>query len=116
VIAAATTNRLKNLSYDFEKLKSIMLEDGLTTVQLVWWESTEIFHSRNPFPVGGAVEDPVTGAAAAALGGYLRAAGLIPGPGTITSRQGEAMGRPSILSVEIPSRGGIVVTGTAVHL
>ena len=34
-----------------------------------WRESQYLFHSRNPFPVGGVVEDPATGAAAAALGG-----------------------------------------------
>jgi PhzF family phenazine biosynthesis protein len=90
--------------------------DGLTTLQLVWRESAGVFHARNPFPVGGVVEDPATGAAAAALGGYLRAAGLVTPPATIVIRQGEAMGRPSRLVVEIPARGGIVVTGTAVWL
>ena len=30
------------------------------------------FHARDPFPPGGVVEDPATGAAAAALGAYLR--------------------------------------------
>jgi predicted PhzF superfamily epimerase YddE/YHI9 len=35
-------------------------------------------------------------------------------PARIQIRQGEAMGRPSLLTVDIPSRGGIFVTGTAV--
>ena len=35
-----------------------------TTVQLVWREADDRFHSRNPFPPGGVVEDPATGAAA----------------------------------------------------
>ncbi len=116
VLAAATSNRLAKLQYDFEKLKALMLHDGLTTLQLVWRESSDVFHSRNPFPVGGVVEDPATGAAAAALGGYLRAAELIPVPSTIIIRQGEAMGRPSRLVVDIPVTGGIVVTGAAVQL
>jgi PhzF family phenazine biosynthesis protein len=93
-----------------------MLRDGLATLQLIWRESATVFHSRNPFPVGGVVEDPATGAAAAALGGYLRAAGLITAPTTIVIRQGEAMGRPSRLVVDIPISGGIVVTGTAVWM
>jgi len=75
-----------------------------------------VFHSRNPFPVGGVVEDPATGAAAAALGGYLRAAGLIPVPSTVTILQGEAMGRPSRIVVDVPVDGGIVVSGTGVWL
>jgi PhzF family phenazine biosynthesis protein len=88
----------------------------LTTLQLIWRENLAQFHARNPFPVGGVVEDPATGAAAAALGGYLRAARLIEVPATIIIRQGEAMGRPSLLTVDIPATGGIVVSGTAVHL
>ncbi|MDX2121410.1 MAG: phenazine biosynthesis protein PhzF, partial [Gemmatimonadota bacterium] len=52
----------------------------------------------------------------AALGGYLRAAGLVTPPVTITVRQGEAMGRPSRLTVTIPERGGIVVAGTAIPI
>jgi PhzF family phenazine biosynthesis protein len=75
-----------------------------------------VFHSRNPFPVGGVVEDPATGSAAAALGGYLRSAGLMAAPKTILIRQGEAMGRPSQLTVHIPVSGGIVVTGQAIRM
>ena len=48
-----------------------------TTVQLVWREDADAFHARDPFPPGGVVEDPATGAAAAAFGGYLRALGLV---------------------------------------
>ena len=116
VLAAATAERLQHLDYDFAALKAIMLADGLTTVQLVWRERPDLFHSRNPFPVGGVVEDPATGAAAAALGGYLREAGLVAAPSTLVIRQGEAMGRPSRLLVEIPETGGIVVRGSAVRI
>jgi PhzF family phenazine biosynthesis protein len=83
---------------------------------LVWRESDAVFHSRNPFPVGGVVEDPATGSAAAALGGYLRSAGLITVPGSFGIRQGEVMGRPSWIGVEVPVTGGIVVTGRAVRI
>ncbi|HEX5133534.1 MAG TPA: PhzF family phenazine biosynthesis isomerase [Candidatus Krumholzibacteria bacterium] len=116
VLAAARAERLATLEYDFDALQATMLRDGLTTLQLVWRESPGVFHSRNPFPVGGVVEDAATGAAAAALGGYLRAAGFVTPPASIVIRQGEAMGRPSRLVVDIPERGGIVVTGTAVRL
>ncbi|MGI9037328.1 MAG: PhzF family phenazine biosynthesis protein [Gemmatimonadota bacterium] len=116
VLAAKKAERLANLDYDFERMKSLMLADGLTTLQLIWREGDDLFHARDPFPVGGVVEDPATGAAAAALGGYLREAGLLEAPATITIRQGEAMGRPSRLQVEIPASGGIVVSGTAVPL
>jgi PhzF family phenazine biosynthesis protein len=116
VLAVNDPQRLAELNYDFEGLKALMLREELTTLQLVWRESMNVFHSRNPFPVGGVVEDPATGAAAAALGGYLREADLIAVPATVLIRQGEAMGRPSRLTVEIPVTGGIVVKGTAVPI
>lgn len=116
VLATESAERLATLNYDFDALKAVMLENDLTTVQLIWRENATTFHSRNPFPVGGVVEDPATGAAAAALGGYLRDAGLIEAPTTLLIWQGEAMGRPSRLMVEIPERGGIVVKGTAVAM
>lgn len=116
VLAVAHARRLAALDYDFDRLKAIMLAHDLTTLQLVWRENPSLFHARNPFPVGGVVEDPATGAAAAALGGYLRQAGLIQAPAVLTIRQGEAMGRPSLLTVEIPEQGGIIVTGAAVRI
>ncbi|UYG08333.1 PhzF family phenazine biosynthesis protein [Halomonas sp. M4R1S46] len=116
VLAVASKSRLDELHYDFPALKALMQREHLTTLQLVWRESASRFHARDPFPVGGVVEDPATGAAAAALGGYLRAAGSIDTPTRLTILQGEAMGRPSRLEVTVPSSGGIVVTGTAVDL
>ncbi len=116
VLAAASAERLARLAYDFDALKQLMLEAGLTTIQLVWRERADLFHARNPFPVGGVVEDPATGAAAAALGGYLRDAGLIDAPMRITILQGAEMGRPSRLDVRIPPAGGILVSGHAVDL
>jgi PhzF family phenazine biosynthesis protein len=116
VLAVTEQHRLNTLEYDFDRLKMLMLQAKLTTLQLIWQENEQLFHSRNPFPIGGIVEDPATGAAAAALGGYLRDAGLIVAPKTIVILQGEAMGRPSRIIVDIPSAGGIVVTGQAVWL
>lgn len=116
VIAVKDLSRLDELEYDFENLKTVMSRENLTTLQLVWRENDDMFHSRNPFPVGGVFEDPATGAAAAALGGYLRAANLIKVPATFNIRQGEAMGRPSQILVEIPTSGGIVVSGTAIRI
>ena len=115
VIAATERGRLSRLDYDFDALRKVMEDDGLTTIQLVWRESPTTFHSRNPFPVGGVVEDPATGAAAAALGGYLREAGLVEVPALITIFQGVDMGRPSHLTVDVPLSGGIVVSGPAVE-
>jgi PhzF family phenazine biosynthesis protein len=116
VLAVREPARLAALDYDFAALKALMLAEGLTTLQLVHREDAHAFTARNPFPVGGIVEDPATGAAAAALGGYLRDAGLLAAPATLVIRQGETMGRPSRLEVDVPGEGGIVVRGTAVRM
>lgn len=116
VLAVTSEQRLAHLDYDFDALKALMEREGLITLQLVWRAKETLFHSRNPFPVGGVVEDPATGAAAAALGGYLRDAGLVSVPITLQIRQGEVMGRPSLLTVQIPPAGGIVVQGNAIRI
>ncbi|MEH6454580.1 MAG: PhzF family phenazine biosynthesis protein [Psychromonas sp.] len=116
VLAVKSKQRLDDLRYDFDKLKKIMLDDNLTTLQLIWRENDALIHSRNPFPVGGVIEDAATGAAAVALGGYLRESKIINAPMDINIIQGEIMGRPSQLNLSIPKLGGIKVSGTAVQL
>lgn len=118
VIAAATRQRLANLNYDMKPLATLMAQRDWTTINLVWRESPHVFHARNPFPPGGVVEDPATGAAAAAFGGYLRELGLVAPPATVTVHQGQDLGRPSLLTIEIPAepRTGIAVTGAATIL
>jgi PhzF family phenazine biosynthesis protein len=116
VLAARTRERLADLDYDFDALKTAMQRHDLTTVALVHRADERTFDARNPFPVGGVVEDPATGAAAAALGAYLRELQLVRPPATIAIRQGDDMGRPSRLTVEIGTAPEIRVTGRAVEL
>lgn len=123
VLAARTRERLRGLDYEFAALKALMLAHDLTTVDLVWREpsghgSAIRFHARNPFPVGGIVEDPATGAAAAAFGAYLRALSLVSAPVEVEILQGDDMGRPSRLRVGIDADpgSGIRVGGEAVAI
>lgn len=116
IVATSDPQVLANLVYDFDRLKRTMLEHDITTIQLVHRIDGATFSSRNPFPVGGVVEDPATGAAAAALGAYLRERGLITPPADFTIHQGVDMGRPSLLQVHVPEQGGIKVSGTAVPI
>ncbi len=117
VLAASSRARLADLDYDQEALGDLMARRGWTTVHLVWRESETVFLARDPFPPGGIVEDPATGAAAAAFGGYLRSLELVTPPARVTIHQGEDMGRPSRLLVDIPpGNGGIMVSGTAMSL
>jgi PhzF family phenazine biosynthesis protein len=115
VLAAASRARLADLDYDQEALGDLMARQGWTTVHLVWRESDGVFHARDPFPPGGVYEDPATGAAAAAFGAYLRSSGLVTPPARVTIHQGEDMGRPSRLLVDVTpgEDSGIKVSGTA---
>lgn len=101
VVAVTERARLAELDYDYDALGALMAERGWTTVHLVHAHSPVLFSARNPFPPGGVVEDPATGAAAAAFGGYLRALGLVDLPAQVTVRQGQDMGRPSRLLVSL---------------
>lgn len=115
VLAAATRERLARLDYDFARLEALMRRLDLTTVQLVWRASPYVFHARDPFPVGGVVEDPATGAAAAAFGAYARELGLVPAESVLTLHQGEDMGRPGVLTVTLrEGEKRVRVSGAAV--
>lgn len=120
ILAAITRERLADLDYDGERLRTLMEARDWVTVALVHRRRPDgtTFDVRNPFPTGGVVEDPATGAAAAALGAYLRDEELVAVPATLTLHQGVDLGRPSLLTVDVPAeRGsGIDVTGTAVPI
>ncbi len=115
VVAARTRARLADLDYDVPALTALMTARGWTTIQLVHRASPGVFHVRNPFPVGGVYEDPATGAAAAALGGYLRELGLVGEAATLDVHQGDDLGRPGRLTVELRAgEPGVRVSGGAV--
>lgn len=117
VLAVRSRERLEDLDYDFDALLALMTERDWTTVQLYWVEDGETIHARDPFPVGGVVEDPATGAAAAALGGYLRDLGMVTEPARIRIVQGEDMGRRSELLVDVdPEDPTVRVSGGAVRI
>ena len=75
-----------------------------------------MLEARNPFPVGTLVEDPATGSAAAALGGWLRASGRVVPPARVRVHQGADVGRPGVLDVLVPATGGVVVSGRGVRI
>ena len=117
VLATASRERLAQLDYDFEGMRALMEAQNWITLQLVYRDGPHLFHSRNPFPVGGVVEDPATGAAAAALGGYLRDLHLLAPGDEFLIRQGEDMGQPSRLHVKILEDGQrIQVSGHACQM
>ncbi|GAB3519801.1 PhzF family phenazine biosynthesis protein [Arthrobacter monumenti] len=117
ILAVRTRERLAELDYNFDDLLNLMTEHGWTTAQLFWQENEHTFHARDPFPAGGVVEDPATGAAAAALGGYFRALGFVSGTRQFTIHQGVDLGRPSELAVVVHSDDPrVTVAGYAVPI
>lgn len=113
VVALGDRATLAAMDYDFVSLRAVMEREDWTTVQVVWREDATTFHARDPFPVGGVVEDPATGAAAAALGAYLRAREELPDDGRFVIHQGHDLGRPSLLHVDASGTAGVRVAGTA---
>jgi PhzF family phenazine biosynthesis protein len=103
---------LAAMQYDMQAGAELMREWSLATISLVHAETLERFHARNPFAAGGVYEDPATGAAAAALAGYLQALGIEAGNVEIV--QGEDMGVPCLLHAAAPATpgGGARVQGT----
>lgn len=117
VLALNSREALKAMHYDQAAGRELMVRKGWATIVLVFAETEQFFHTRNPFAFGGVYEDPATGAATAALAGYLRDIGWAHG-GVIDILQGEDMGSPSRLRAEITAQPGssIRVSGIARYL
>jgi PhzF family phenazine biosynthesis protein len=116
VLAAATRARLADLDYDFAALDAVMAREQWITVALVHADAPGVYAARNPFPPGGVVEDPATGAAAAAFGGYLRDLDLATPGQPFTILQGAEIGRPSRLTVTPLHTGEVRVAGNAAEI
>jgi PhzF family phenazine biosynthesis protein len=113
ILALRDRGVLNAMRYELEQGRDLARREGIVTFSLLYAETPQLFHARNPFPIGGVYEDPATGAAAAALGGYLRDLGW-PHQGSIVIQQGEDMGVPCCLQVEIAEQPGtpVRVSGT----
>lgn len=101
------------------ELGSSIAVDGVgnPSVLIGLWAPTgeESIEARVFFTQGTSVlEDPATGSACANLGGWLHQRGVRGITRTI--RQGDAVGRPSELLLEIDADGGIHVGGTVREL
>lgn len=114
ILALKNREALASMKYALEAGRNLMNEAALVTILLAYIETPQLFHTRNPFASGGIYEDPATGAATAALAGYLRDIGW-PHGGVIHVVQGEDMGMRSLLKAEISSSPGssIRLSGTA---
>ncbi len=98
----------------FTELAALSLELGVTSIHLFTLEPDGTLYSRCFAPAVGVNEDPVTGTANGALGGYLVLNGIARGP-RFRARQGDAMGRPGELEVYATAKE-VRVGGKAVIL
>ncbi len=116
ILGVGTLRRLAELDYDYDRLRAVAQARDWTTVALMHRRDATTFDARNLGPAIGIIEDPATGAAAAAFGAYLRTLGLIEPPAGLEIHQGADLGRPSRLHVEVPAQeeSGVRVTGQAV--
>jgi PhzF family phenazine biosynthesis protein len=114
LIGLKTREALAAMTYEFDSGRRLMNRHSLVTICLVFAETPRLLHTRNAFASGGVYEDPATGAATAALAGYLRDIAW-PHGGVIDVIQGEDMGVRSLLRAGIPPMPGspIRVSGTA---
>jgi len=114
VLVCTSRERLADLDYDIAAARRIMADHGWVTVMLAWPESSSVHHARNVFPVGDIVEDPATGAAAAAYTAYLGSLDRLAPDGRLTILQGHDMGRPSrIETTLLPGDDRVRVRGRA---
>jgi len=122
VLAVADAAAFDAFGFDPDRARALMDEHGCPATITVLHRLADSadgglrFEARNIFPVGSIVEDPATGAAAAAVGGYLRELGAVAAPARVVIAQGRHVGRPSELVVDVPAAGGIVVSGSAVPI
>lgn len=105
VLALRERGDLAAMSYDLDAGRALMRDYGLVTIMLVHIRSDTDFDVRNAFASGGVLEDPATGAAAAAFSGYLRDLKW-PHRNRIHIIQGEDMGARSSITAEFDDEPG----------
>lgn len=114
VVGVRDRQTLSDFGYDFDRLAEVMARRTWTTVHVFHPRGRNSYDVRNAFPPGGVREDPATGAAAAAFGGYLRAVGAFDPSAETVLFQGDDIGAPSTLVISgVPDSDSIRVRGTA---
>jgi len=105
-------DRCSSATVRLDTLKSV---DGLGMAYVFHDDGAGVL-SRFFFPNAGAVlEDPATGSACANLGGWFVATGAARPLSRVVS-QGEKVGRPSTLLLDVDAAGGVFVGGEVIEL
>ena len=112
IMPVSSVDDLNNLKPDMAALTELSRELDVVGVHaFAIADDGYTAHVRNFAPLYDIPEESATGTANAALTHYLHRRGLIAAPSTCRFLQGEAMGRPSIVTTALDSDGSIRVGG-----
>ena len=114
MIPVSDVATLQALNPDMEAITAITRQQEAVSFHVfALGEDGHTAHVRDFAPLYGVPEESATGTANAALTHYLQQNGCLPPTGDFSFLQGEAMGRPSVVSTRVTADGSIYVGGTA---
>ena len=112
IMPVDSVEALNSLRPDMDALAALSRELAVVGVHAVaLTDDGYTGHVRNFAPLYGVPEESATGTANAALTHYLHRHCLISAPGECRFMQGEAMGRPSVVTTILDGKGSISVGG-----
>ena len=116
VVPLASTDAVRRMSPQPQALQRIRSEDGITMAYVFAFDGAGSALARFFFPQGPAVlEDPATGSATANFGGWCLAMQRTL-PVNLEISQGELVGRPSSLFLQVNEERQIFVGGDVIEL
>ncbi len=116
VVPLTSIEAVRRVSPQPEALRQIRSEDGISMAYVFALTGAGTALARFFFPQGAAIlEDPATGSATANFGGWFLAMQR-PLPVTLQISQGEFVGRPSTLHLQVDDRRNIYVGGDVLEI
>jgi PhzF family phenazine biosynthesis protein len=116
IVPLASADAVRRATPQPEALRKIRSEDGIGMAYVFSLEDTRTALARFFFPQGAAIlEDPATGSATANFGGWCLAMQLEL-PVELQISQGEFIGRPSTLHLQVSAAREILVGGDVIEL
>jgi PhzF family phenazine biosynthesis protein len=116
VVPLISIDAVRRAAPNAAAMTEIRSEDGHSMAYVFSFSGTDQTLARFFFPVGGAIlEDPATGSATANFGAWCLAMRQ-PLPVQLKISQGEFIGRPSTLFLEVSSAAQVFVAGDALEI
>jgi trans-2,3-dihydro-3-hydroxyanthranilate isomerase len=116
VVPLTSVDAIRRCTPKPQALRAIASEDGIGMAYVFALDGPDTVLARFFFPQGAAVlEDPATGSATANFGGWCLAMQRAL-PLRLTISQGESVGRPSLLYLEVSAGRDIFVGGDVLDI